>query len=155
MLSSGLSKSASRRTNSVRPRSRRTAHGGECWEWRGARSADGYGQRRIGGKLLYLHRLAYEWAAGAIPAGMLVCHRCDNPPCCNPDHLFLGSRADNARDMCRKGRNVAQQKTHCPSGHALSGSNLLVETYRRNGALARCRRCKTCRAEQQHRRWAA
>jgi len=75
-----------------------------CIEWAGARTSSGYGCRRQQGKLVYLHRLAWEDAHGPIPAGMFVCHRCDNPPCYNVEHLFLGTAADNNRDMYAKGR---------------------------------------------------
>lgn len=76
----------------------------ECWEWNGARTPDGYGVKRINGTLHYTHRLAWEWANGPIPKGMFVCHRCDNPPCCNPDHLFMGTPSDNMQDCSKKNR---------------------------------------------------
>lgn len=79
-----------------------------CWVWTGARNRGGYGVigngRRSDGTIL-VHRAAWlEWR-GPIPEGMVVCHRCDNPPCFNPDHLFLGTYADNNRDMAAKRRH--------------------------------------------------
>jgi hypothetical protein len=71
-----------------------------CWEWQGSRHPDGYGQ--LDGKRV--HRLVYEFLVEPIPEGMMVCHKCDNPPCCNPAHLFLGTAKDNADDMVAKGR---------------------------------------------------
>lgn len=75
-----------------------------CWEWPGWRSPAGYGHVRWDGRQGTPHRFVYEAIYGAIPPGMMVLHRCDNPPCCNPDHLFLGTHADNMADMVAKAR---------------------------------------------------
>lgn len=73
-----------------------------CWEWTGPRLPSGYGHMS---NMLYTHRAAYQLFVGPIPDGMHVCHRCDNPPCCNPEHLFLGTAADNMHDRDAKGRH--------------------------------------------------
>lgn len=75
-----------------------------CWPWTGTRGSAGYGQFRLNGKSLLAHRLAYELVHGPIPTGLQICHRCDNPPCCNPRHMFLGTVRDNALDRTAKGR---------------------------------------------------
>lgn len=75
-----------------------------CWLWRGNCDTKGYGKFHVSGRAYRATRVAYALTKGPIAAGLLVCHACDNPPCCNPDHLWLGSDADNARDMVEKGR---------------------------------------------------
>ncbi len=77
-----------------------------CWEWIGARWKDKYGKTSIGspGKAKRAHRISWELFIGPIPKGAHVCHKCDNPPCVNPSHLFLGDNLDNVKDMVSKGR---------------------------------------------------
>jgi hypothetical protein len=78
-----------------------------CWVWQGALVTSGYGMVSVAGRDWRTHRLAWATTHGPIPSGLLVCHHCDNPPCCNPDHLFLGTVQDNADDAVRKGRTAS------------------------------------------------
>src|SRR5687768_16186660 len=81
---------------------------GECWVYRGLRDAKGYGRLTADGKNRRVHRLVLAMALGRpVRAGMDACHRCDNPPCVRPSHLFEGTRADNVADMVAKGRHAA------------------------------------------------
>lgn len=76
-----------------------------CWEWQGSRITDGYGTLMHHRKRYKAHAIAYDLSMGQrIPPGLFVCHQCDNPPCCNPAHLFVGTHSDNMKDAYNKGR---------------------------------------------------
>ena len=96
---------------------------GSCWIWRGPRHRQGYG--RAGRNVA--HRIAFELAHGPFDRRLKVCHHCDNPPCVNPAHLFLGTQRDNVQDMVRKGRGwwrVYAGRTRCANGHPWAPENL-------------------------------
>ena len=75
-----------------------------CWPWTGSKRSTGYGGFNFDGRNLKAHRVAFSLATGEDPAGRVVCHRCDNPPCCNPAHLFMADQRTNLSDMRRKRR---------------------------------------------------
>ena len=76
----------------------------ECWEWQAYRDKRGYGHLRYDGRLHLAHRIAWSLTNGPIPEGLGVLHHCDNPSCCNPTHLYVGTAADNSADMVRRNR---------------------------------------------------
>ena len=92
------------------------AAAGGCWVWTGYRQKFGHGAMGYrdpvrGGrsvKTILAHRYSWELVNGPVPEGLCVLHRCDNPPCVNPEHLFLGTRSDNGKDMWRKGRGKSE-----------------------------------------------
>lgn len=80
----------------------------DCWEWRGYTDRDGYGAWKIGiHRRVRANRVAFALASGADPGDKIVCHSCDNPRCCNPNHLWLGTPSQNYDDMVKKGRASA------------------------------------------------
>ncbi len=83
----------------------------ECWLWTRSRDKGGYGKTRLGGKCIRAHRAVWKIERGEIPTNIFVCHHCDTPPCCNPDHLFLGTLQDNHADMMAKKRHVQGDRT--------------------------------------------
>jgi hypothetical protein len=117
----------------------------DCWEWIGSNYGHtGYGKlfcSYLGTGLA--HRISWMINVGAIPDGFLVCHSCDNRNCVNPKHLFLGSYKDNAIDASKKKRLAQQRKTHCPVGHAYSGTNLYLYKSGRG-----CRECRNIAREK-------
>lgn len=96
----------------------------ECWLWTHATTDKGYGCFRLTkvgptrGRLVKAHRFSWEIANGPIADGLDVLHRCDNPPCVNPTHLFLGTNRDNVRDMYRKGRNAPLPRFYGEDHHS-------------------------------------
>jgi hypothetical protein len=122
-----------------------------CWEWTASKQRRGYGRFKLNSKPEKAHRIAWSLVNGKIPEGMCILHKCDNPPCVNPLHLFLGTHADNMKDMRQKNRFVDHQtkKTHCPQGHPYSGANL----YKGPDGSRQCRICrKASKANWQRRR---
>ena len=97
-----------------------------CWIWKNCKRPDGYGLLHVNGKLYSAHRYSI---LGEEDNPLCVLHKCDNPSCVNPDHLFLGTRMDNHLDAVKKGRAKLlgwknKNKTHCKRGHPLAGDNL-------------------------------
>lgn len=118
-----------------------------CLVWKGATVDGGYGRIQLNKKSSLLHRVAWELVNGPIPDGMVVCHTCDNPPCVNVAHLFLGTQLDNLADMRAKGRGRSggnEKKTHCPQGHPYDALN----TYVSPSGSRSCRICASARRKR-------
>ena len=100
---------------------------GECWEWKGGHTGDAkYGWYSTATLRILAHRLSWIINKGTDPGFLFVCHTCDNPPCVNPSHLFLGTNYDNVQDMCRKGRHsFGLQKGEEISTHKLTENEVL------------------------------
>lgn len=122
----------------------------DCWPWMASRDPDGYGRFQYPTPSGQVHTRAHRWIVehlrGPIPAGHVVMHTCDSPPCVNPAHLTIGTPLDNNADKVAKGRHAVpwgtplarSRQTHCKRGHPLEGDNLAVVDGNR--------RCKACGA---------
>lgn len=125
-----------------------------CWEWKGKRNDFGYGifsAERLGFEGSRAHRVVYEHFVGAIPDGLLLRHRCDNPPCVNPDHLVPGTPADNMRDMVERGRHWRHGRSECDKGHDLTVDGATRSFKREWGTETICVECDRAR-KQRHAR---
>lgn len=103
----------------------------ECWLWTGGKSRTGYGQTTFNYQHRLAHRVSWELTHGEIPDGMMVCHRCDNPACCNPEHLFIGSNSDNQLDSVLKGRSRAARQNGSTNHCARLTESQVIEIRRR------------------------
>lgn len=122
-----------------------------CWLWRGGICGKGYGNfglNRNGEKMVMAHRMSWRLVYGDIPAGLFICHKCDNPRCVNPFHLFPGTRTENVQDMIRKKRDKNSKKTHCKYGHEFKPENTL------KGSKGQ-RQCRICKLDylKHYKRW--
>lgn len=122
---------------------------GRCWMWIGKTKSGPRGKFYYRGSNRFAHRVSLMLSGVHLPDGLQVCHRCDNPPCVRPSHLFAGTQSDNMLDCSSKGRlkNQNMDKHVCKHGHPFSGDNL--KTYIRDGKQRR--RCVTCQRSAEER----
>jgi len=106
----------------------------DCWEWQGSKSFDGYGRLSVSGKTIASHRISWVISNGKIPKDLCVLHRCDNPGCVNPNHLFLGTRKDNVYDAMRKNRRANVQGENAGNSKLTEKDVISIrEEYRAGG----------------------
>lgn len=126
----------------------------KCWIWTGYKNKKGYGTfyKITEKQTVRAHRFSYELHKGKFNKKLLICHKCDNPSCVNPEHLFLGTAKDNTNDCIKKGRftqknyNSMANKTHCKQGHKFTKTNTKIY----NGNYRRCIKCRRTNALNRH-----
>ena len=121
-----------------------SSHGvNSCWEWRATTKTGGYGTFDVKGKMLYAHRIAYEFIHGEIPKNLVIDHLCKNQKCCNPRHLEAVSQKTNLhRGSGFHTTNLS--KTHCPSGHPYDAENTYIDKLNKR----HCRACREARGKE-------
>jgi hypothetical protein len=128
-----------------------------CWNWTGARRKSGHWSNRYGMtgchdgikfRSIATHRAMMFAIHGPFPKEKIVCHRCDNVLCCNPDHLWIGTNKENTLDSVRKRRHHEGQKTHCFRGHPLVGDN--IRSYPSKPGVRVCQACMRLRWRASH-----
>lgn len=121
----------------------------KCWEWVGGKNEHGYGIFYFNKKFIKAHRFSLMINNGLSHDSYLgghVLHKCDNPPCVNPDHLYIGTQKQNMNDKIKRNRDHNLKKTHCKNGHPYNKENTIITT-RKNGYVGRsCRVCKKVNA---------
>lgn len=123
-------------------------HENGCWTWTGTRDRQGYGRW----KRWLAHRFSWARSNGPIPEGLWVLHHCDNPPCVNPAHLYLGTVVENVHDAVDRGRHFRPAPwTHCSEGHELADANLYVWTSSAGQRQRQCRKCNSIKSAARQR----
>jgi hypothetical protein len=129
----------------------------DCLEWHNAKMSNGYGQVRIGSrttkdsKVVLTHRLAYYLANGELNNGLMVLHKCDNRICCNPEHLYQGTAADNSKDMVARNRQVIPDRKGEKNGRAVLNKSIVDEIRKLNLSNAETVRKFNISKSQAHR----
>lgn len=130
-----------------------------CWEWNGKGNDNGYGifsAKRLGIEGARAHRVMYECFVEPIPDDLQLRHKCDNPPCVNPDHLIPGTAADNSRDMVERGRNWRTRRgPTCANGHDVTKPGATRTVRRSRGNEVICIECNRARQQRYQKRKAA
>jgi hypothetical protein len=130
-----------------------TANSNRCWHWGASLDTNGYGQFHLNvsyknGKMFMATRVAYYLHYNIDPIGLAVCHKCDNPKCCNPDHLFLGTLSDNSVDMVRKGRHNKPFGENCKSSKLKESQVLEIREKYKTGLFSQRKLAKEFKVHQ-------